>query len=581
MVRSIDERAHRARIAPASRLSPGTWLKIRWVNPWVVTVLSVAMVFLSPLAAFCLFGAGLVVQLMASTNSPAPVLARREGEAAVFLGKDHYGLPVMLPIGELTRHGMLIGTTGSGKTTAIRTIADSIMGLGGGFCFIDGKSDVTDTYEVLYEIIEKCDRVEDLLVLNFLNPSQSHTFNFMTYGDADFLAEIMTGFLKQAEGDQVYWQERGKILMKAVLTQLVYRRDNPGIFGEYVLTPSEVRRHLSFDELLSLESDERYPLYDGGGQPVKARLRALLGDLPGWEEYRNRGQGRMSPAAGEALRQYGFFVQQWGAPLDLLAGTFNRIFDTDAPEIDMVDVVSNSRILVVLLPSLSYSISTLQALGRLALNAFKIALTTALGTRVEGDYEEIRRDVRRGRPSIPFTLIADEYGSYAVEGFDTILAQGRSLGFGVIISVQELASLFKTSETDAKRLIGNTNYKIVMKVEDTDTAKFLAERAGESFFMMPNIRNDSKMMESLGNWDGTYAFQKGSRVEMRDLAGLKVGEGYIFAGDEVRRFRTRYIPPAGNVKQLRLMKYVKKTTLGTLQERRSTDLRCRDTGRSG
>jgi len=546
-----------------------------------VTVLSVAMVFLSPLAAFCLFGAGLVVQLMASTNSPAPVLARREGEAAVFLGKDHYGLPVMLPIGELTRHGMLIGTTGSGKTTAIRTIADSIMGLGGGFCFIDGKSDVTDTYEVLYEIIEKCDRVEDLLVLNFLNPSQSHTFNFMTYGDADFLAEIMTGFLKQAEGDQVYWQERGKILMKAVLTQLVYRRDNPGIFGEYVLTPSEVRRHLSFDELLSLESDERYPLYDGGGQPVKARLRALLGDLPGWEEYRNRGQGRMSPAAGEALRQYGFFVQQWGAPLDLLAGTFNRIFDTDAPEIDMVDVVSNSRILIVLLPSLSYSISTLQALGRLTLNTFRIALTTALGTKVEGNYEEIRRDVRRRRPSVPFTLIADEYGSYAVEGFDTILAQGRSLGFGVIISVQELASLFKASETDAKRLIGNTNCKIVMKVEDTDTAKFLAERAGESFFMMPNIRNDSRMVESLGNWDGTYAFQKGSRVDMRDLAGLAVGEGYIFAGDEVRRFRTRYIPPRGNVKELRLMKYVKRTTVDTVQEGNATDRRCRDTDRTG
>ena len=42
--------------------------------------------------------------------------------------------------------------------------------------------------------------------------------------------------MKQAEGDQVYWQERGKILMKAVLTQLVYRRTTL-IFGEYVLTP--------------------------------------------------------------------------------------------------------------------------------------------------------------------------------------------------------------------------------------------------------------------------------------------------------------------------------------------------------
>jgi len=558
MTRSIHERAQRAKIAPASRLRPETWLKIRWINPWMTTICSIAMTVLSPFAALCLFAAGLMLQVVASGNSPGPVFKRKENEASIFLGKDQYGIPVMLPISEITRHGMLIGTTGSGKTTAIRSIADSIMRLGGGFCFIDGKSDVTDTYEALYEIIENCDRQEDLLVLNFLNPSQSHTFNFMTYGDADFLAEIMTGFLKQAEGDQIYWQERGKILMKAVLAQLVYRRDHPETFGEYVLTPGQVRRHMSFDEVLALEADDSFPEYDNG-QPVKARLRALLGDLPGWEEYRTRGQGRMSPAAGEALRQYGFFVQQWGAPLDLLAGTFNRIFDTDAPEIDMVDVVSNSRILVVLLPSLSYSVSTLQALGRLTLNAFKIALTTALGTRVEGDYEEIRRKVLRRRPSVPFTLIADEYGSYAVEGFDTILAQGRSLGFGVIISVQELASLFKASETDAKRLIGNTNYKIVMKIEDTDTAKFLQDRAGESFFMMPNIRNDSKMMmENLGNWDGTYAFQKGSRLEVRDLTGLQVGEGYIFAGDEVRRFRTRYIPPAGTVKKLALMKYVKK-----------------------
>ncbi|HOW54102.1 MAG TPA: DUF853 family protein [Syntrophorhabdaceae bacterium] len=557
MTRSIHEQAQRAKIAPASRLRSETWLKIRWINPWAVTVCSAAMAVFSPLAAFCLFAAGMMLQLMASDNSPDPVFKRKKDEAAIFLGKDNYGMPVMLPIGEITRHGMLIGTTGSGKTTAIRSIADSIMRLGGGFCFIDGKSDVTDTYEVLYEIIVNCDRLEDLLVLNFLNPSQSHTFNFMTYGDADFLAEIMAGFLKQAEGDQVYWQERGKILMKAVLTQLVYKRDHPDVFGEYVLTPAEVRRSLSFDKLLDLEADERYPAYDNG-QPVKARLRALLGDLPGWEEYRSKGQGRLSPAAGEALRQYGFFVQQWGAPLDLLAGMFNRIFDTDAPEIDMVDVVSNSRILVVLLPSLSYSISTLQALGRLTLNAFRIALTTALGTRVEGDYEEIRREVRRLRPSVPFTLIADEYGSYAVEGFDTILAQGRSLGFGVIISVQELASLFKASETDAKRLIGNTNYKIVMKVEDTDTARFLEERAGETFFMMPDVRNDGRMMENLGNWEGAYTFQKGSRLEIRDLTGLEVGEGYIFAGDEVRRFRTRYIPPKGTVKELVLTRYIKR-----------------------
>ena len=563
MSRSINDRAERARITPTSRLRPRTWLTIRWVNPFVMTVCAVAAALFSPFLALCIFIAGVIIEFMASDNSPGPVFTSKPEEAVILLGEDEYGIPVLLPVSEITRHGMLIGTTGSGKTTAIRSVAESIMTLGGGFCFIDGKSDVTDTYAVLYEIVEDCDRLEDLLVLNFLNPSQSHTFNFMTYGDADFLAEIMTGFLKQAQGDQVYWQERGKILMKAVLAQLVYKRDNLDMFGDYVLTPSEVRRHLSFDSVLALEADDRYPLYDRG-TPVKARLRALLGELPGWQEYRNAGQsGRMSPAAAEALRQYGFFVQQWGAPLDLLAGTFNRIFDTDAPEIDMVDVVSNSRVLIVLLPSLSYSVSTLQALGRLTLNAFKIALTTALGTRVEGDYEEIRREVRRRRPEVPFTLIADEYGSYAVEGFDTVLAQGRSLGFGVIISVQELASLFKGSETDAKRLIGNTNYKIIMKIEDTDTAKFLGERAGESFFMMPNIRSEGTLMENLGNWDGTYAFQKGNRIEVRDLTGLTTGEGYVFAGDVVRRFKTRYIPPKGNVREMQRVKYVKRQESGT------------------
>ncbi|MBP1750789.1 MAG: hypothetical protein H6Q52_3328, partial [Deltaproteobacteria bacterium] len=102
-----------------------------------------------------------------------------------------------------------------------------------------------------------------------------------------------------------------------------------------------------------------------------------------------------------------------------------------------------------------------------------------------------------------------------------------------------------------------------MKIEDTDTAKFLGERAGESFFMMPNIRSEGKLMENLGNWDGTYALQKGNRIEVRDLTSLKIGEGYIFAGDEVRRFKTRFIPPKGTVKELMLMKYVKRQTSDT------------------
>ena len=108
------------------------------------------MAVFSPLAAFCLFAAGMMLQLMASDNSPDPVFKRKKDEAAIFLGKDNYGMPVLLPIGQIMRHGMLIGTTGPGKTTGNSSITDSIMRMGGGFCFTDGKPDATDTREVHY-----------------------------------------------------------------------------------------------------------------------------------------------------------------------------------------------------------------------------------------------------------------------------------------------------------------------------------------------------------------------------------------------------------------------------------------------
>jgi hypothetical protein len=565
MAKTATGYARRSYITPASRWRPTTWLKIQATLPWLVISISVALTSVSPMLGLTTFLCGALFYMVACEKCPKPVWPRkvRNGrpEQAIWLGQDEYDLPIMLPVQELKRHGLLIGTTGSGKTTTIRTIAESIMKLGGGFCFIDGKADVTDTYAVLYEIVQKTDRLDDMLVLNFLNPHQSHSFNFLLYGDADFLAEVMTGFMKDAQGDQAYWQGKAKVLMKTILSCLVYKRDHPDQFNNFVLTVGEVRKLLSFQALLAVEADPGLPERDPvSGTPVKERLHFYLNELGPWQELKP-GAARPSPAAQEVLRQHGLYVQQWGEPFDLLTGVFNPIFNTDAPDIDLVDVVTNSRIIVVLLPSLSYSLSTLRALGRMVLNTFKIALTIALGKDVEGDYKVIETEVRKNRPSVPFIMIPDEYGSYAVEGFDTILAQARSLGMGVVISVQELASLFKASETDAKRLVGNTNIKMIMKVEDTDTAEFIAKRAGEEFFMTPQVRGESNMFfETTGNFDGQYQYQRLNRLEVRDLTSLQIGEGYLIVGDDVRKYSTRYIPPEGSVKFLKLNKYVRRST---------------------
>ncbi|MEM4531031.1 MAG: helicase HerA-like domain-containing protein [Thermofilum sp.] len=549
----VKSGAKRAPFAVRPAVSPKTAVYLQGAVPILGAAGSAAAAaFLPELVPAVMLGS-LVGYAYLDSLVPRPLYPLRKGEPAAHLGWDEYGLPLCLPLRELTRHVLLVGTTGSGKTTTIRTLAESVMKLGGGFMFVDGKADVTDTYALLYEIVKECDREEDLRVLNFLNPSQSNTFNFLLYGDSDFLSEVLSGFLPHVGGDQTYWQEKGKVLMKTLLAVLVHMRDHPEDFPDFKLTISTVRQHLGIYKLIELARNERLPLYDESGRPVKQRLLYYLDELGPWQELT---QGWASSAAQEVVRQHAFYVQQWTASLDLLAGAYGKIFDTLNPDVDMIDVVTNSRVLIVLLPSLQYSPLTLTGLGRLVLSTFKVVLSNLLGRDVEGDYEEIARRVRVRRPSLPFLLVADEYGSYAVEGFDTVLAQARSLGVGVVISVQELASLFKASEVDAKRLLGNTNLKLVMKVEDMETAEYLSRRIGEEYVLMPSVRMHPDVFLPMLESDGGYAHVKEKRIDPRDLFSLRVGEGFAVVGDEVRRYRVRYLPPKGKVKALRLWRRV-------------------------
>lgn len=565
MAKVMEGSAKRANIAPPSRFRPQTWAVMSTASAWLAAPLAGGvLILLGPIMGLLTLIIVVSFYFISQEQVPKPIFPKKEGEPCINFGTDEYGLPIMLPIATLVRHCLLIGTTGSGKTTTIRTIAESIMKLGGGFCFVDGKADVTDTYAVLYEIVQNTDREEDLLVLNFLNPQQSHSFNFLIYGDADFLAEVMTGFMKDAQGDNAYWQEKGKVLMKVILSCLVYKRDHADKFDGFILTVEEIRRCFDFNKLLELAQDDRLPMYDEKNLPVKQKLIFYLNELGPWKEIVEAQGGRPPASAQEIHRQHGFYVQQWGAPFELLTGVFSPIFNVAVSDVDIVDVVRNSRVLVVLLPSLAYSLSTLRALGRVILSTFKIALTTGLGKDIVGDLREISEQVKRNRPSVPFVLIPDEYGSYAVEGFDTVLAQARSLGMGVMISVQEIASLIKASEADAKRLIGNTNIKIIMKIECPDTAKFVAERAGEEYYLMANAQGNQSMggmVQTVGNFEGGFQYQKAGRLDPRDLTSLDIGEGYILFGDEVRKFKTRYIPSKDSVKEMKLMRFMDRATM--------------------
>ncbi|HOD75843.1 MAG TPA: hypothetical protein PKJ17_07445, partial [Syntrophorhabdaceae bacterium] len=79
--------------------------------------------------------------------------------------------------------------------------------------------------------------------------------------------------------------------------------------------------------------------------------------------------------------------------------------------------------------------------------------------------------------------------------------------------------------------------------------------------LLPRVRNEGNIVsENLGNWDGDYGYEKMSRLDMREVNDLKIGEGYLIYGEDVRKFKARYIPPANSVKRMSLMKFIRKAS---------------------
>lgn len=527
----------------------------RWFFLYPICLIPLAYFY--PTLAFSLFWIGLALFLMLSPYFPEPLFEKikkktfkdRSGFPFLYIGKDHLGYPVEIPAPVFKQHVFLMGSTGSGKTSLLRRMLYTHFKAGGGCCFIDGKADVADMYQIFYFTVAECDRLNDLLILNFLNPEESHTFNPFVYGDAVFLSEILASLLKPASGDQVYWQERGLELMRALITVLVWLRDNRG----EKLTFSTIRRNMNFGSLVQLAKDESIPLRDKDGFPVRERLIAYLQGLSdNWHKYPDE----MTDDLNEALRQFSYGVQQWSATLDVFYAAFGKVLDTENPDIDMKDVVLNNKILYVLLPALKQSQQTLASLGRFLVSTFKIVFAELIGTKIIGDTEELSSNISAIKPDPPFLLILDEAGSYIPEDIDNVLAQARSTGVGVIISVQEIASLKKGGEILEKRVLNNTKLKICLAVDDPDAAEYFVRRAGKEWTIIPSLRREmGDFVDQIGNIDGTLHYDLRERLETLNLYALEPGHGYIIYLDELRKFYSPFLKPK-KVKNMTIYKLV-------------------------
>lgn len=466
---------------------------------------------------------------------------------------------------DMRTHALIFGSTGSGKTETLVSLAFNALVQASGFIYVDGKGD-NSLYAKVFSMVRSMGREDDLLLINFMTGARdiigpqekrlSNTLNPFCQGSSSMLANLVTSLMgsssQSSDGDM--WKGRAISFVEALMKLLVYMRDD----GAILLDANTIRNYFELSRLESIVIDKVFPRDEQESINIESvprlvtdPLRNYLTNLPGYNKEKKGKQ------VSQVLEQHGFITMQLTRTFSSLADTYGHIIRTNLAEVDFKDVVLNRRILVVLLPALEKSPDELSNLGKIIVSSLKAMMAAGLGEDVEGDYRDVIGRKPTNAPT-PYMCILDEYGYYAVQGFAVVPAQARSLGFSTIFAGQDLPAFQKASKEEAASIGANTNIKICMKLEDpVETWDFFTKTAGEAYVTKVDsfqVKDTSVSNTYLDN--KSSSFEKRARIDLLDLKEQTEGEAHIFFKSKIVRARMFYANPTP-VKRLKLNQFLK------------------------
>ncbi|HQZ87626.1 MAG TPA: TraM recognition domain-containing protein [Gammaproteobacteria bacterium] len=500
-------------------------------------------------------------------NDPLPGSNKpRIGEGIFFLGNDRITKEELwFSNDDLRTHVLIFGSTGSGKTEALVSMAFNSLLFASGFIYIDGKGD-NSLFAKVFSMVRSMGRDDDMLLINFMTGARdvlgpqktrlSNTMNPFSRGSSSMLSQLVVSLMssgKQGGGDDM-WTNRAINFVESLMKVLAAMRDA----GHILLDANSIRSYFILEKLEQIVIDKRFPISDTYSVPldnfpkqILEPITAYMDNLPGYNRQKKGNQG------SEVREQHGFITMQLTRVFGSLADAYGHIIRTNLAEVDFKDVVLNRRVMVVLLPALEKSPQELSNLGKIIVASLKAMMAAGLGDEVEGDY----RDVVLRKPttaSSPFLTIMDEYGYYAVEGFAVVPAQARSLGFSAIFAGQDLPAFQKASKEEAASIGANCNIKICMKLEDPqETWEFFNKVAGESYTTnVSGFQMDSGSLTMNYMDTRSASVDKRQRIDLLDMKDQRPGEFHVFFKSKIIRAETFFAAPKP-VKKMRLNQFLK------------------------
>ena len=255
----------------------------------------------------------------------------------------------------------------------------------------------------------------------------------------------------------------------------------------------------------------------------------------------------------DAMQQHAYADQQWTKLFDMFK-QYSHIFTTPYPEVDGDDIITNNKILYVMLPVLEYAPSEVKFLAQIFVLMVKAITATALGaTKQDAFGIQFQIFQNKIKPRPVFICVFDEWGSYATDGMSVILAQARSLLISVIISTQDEES-FKVTEKELKRAKANLS-KIILQAKDPDIIDTI-----EKYLPEVRVLNAKEYQKSIDGSNDLVSsptdlqIEKEKLFDPRRIAEFGSGLGIVLANDSMPVIMQSYYV-GGDVSKIYLRRF--------------------------
>ncbi|HBB53309.1 MAG TPA: phosphoesterase, partial [Legionellales bacterium] len=155
---------------------------------------------------------------------------------------------------DMRTHVLIFGSTGSGKTETLVSLAFNALVQASGFIYVDGKGD-NSLFSKIFSMVRGMGREDDLLLVNFMTGARdiigpqekrlSNTLNPFCQGSSSMLTQLVVSLMgdsgQSSDGDM--WKGRAIAFVEALMRVLVYMRDQ----GAILLDANSIRNYFDLN----------------------------------------------------------------------------------------------------------------------------------------------------------------------------------------------------------------------------------------------------------------------------------------------------------------------------------------------